>query len=84
MVKGDGSLSGSCELEEEEEDGNPRATTASEERGVELTRLSSEERLAVERKTASADLRSVLLGDASASAFAAFSLVSIDGMDEKR
>lgn len=71
MVMGEGSLSGSCEPEEEAEDGRPRATIASEESGVELTRLSSEERLPVERKTASADLRSVLLGDASDSAFAA-------------
>ena len=44
---------------------------ASAERGVELTRLSSGVRLEVERKTASADFRSVLVGMLSASALAA-------------
>ena len=38
-----------------------RASMASDERGVELTRLSSEVRLTVDKKMASADLRSVLV-----------------------
>lgn len=55
----------------EDEGGKPRASMASEDRGVELTRLSSDVRLAVDRKMASADLRSALEGEASASALAA-------------
>lgn len=71
MVKGDASMCESLVLGEEEEEGRPRESTASEERGVELTRLSSDVKLAVDRKTASADLRSALAGDVSASACAA-------------
>lgn len=48
-----------------------RASIASEDSGVELTRLSSGVRLDAERKMASADLRSALEGVVSASAFAA-------------
>lgn len=67
IVRGDGSLRSDWE----DEAWRARESMASDESGVELTRLSSGVRLAVERKTASADLRSDL-GDASSpSAFAA-------------
>lgn len=59
-MRGDGSLRSDWE----EEAWRARESMASDESGVELTRLSSGVRLAVERKTASADLRSDL-GDAS-------------------
>lgn len=71
MVKGDGSMREWFVLELADEEGKPRASMASEERGVELTRLSSGARLAVVRKAASADLRSALEAEASASALAA-------------
>lgn len=61
IVSGEGSRSGSWVVALEQ-GWMVRASKASEERGVELTRLNSGVRGEVERKMASADLRSVLEG----------------------
>ncbi len=66
-------MSGDCasSMLEDEEDWRLTGSMPSDDKGVELTRLSSGVRLDAERKMASADLRSDLPETVSASALAA-------------